>query len=439
MRCDLCTGDQKAAARLGKERQRQVINLKIQWMQEQDVARREELMNQMAVLLQGTLHLNEIVYSNQFVLFTANHLKEKDANFTTEESIDFILRCFVDGHVRGKGQPLTEAERLAYFQRLENEAFHCTHAGRRLQFFRSFMPGMASPDRLVFVDGQSLDYSDLNQVTVRSSWWSNMFFGTETDRDDYLQRLSQPFLNANNNLDFQPIFTETDGIIRQFLATSPQERNQLHQNDECLVPAAKSRQIFGDIKNPTRRGKKRPSVNDFRNWQEVQSFFKAFRSRCVVSGLNGRDFLMSLDRKIDATGRYNWTDVNPMLWSINAAKSSFRFAFESDADLQMWYDEHHEEYDDLVNQTLDACADNRNIEEIESALEEMKQTWVVVVEMRKYFCDLLEHYHFHANPRFYRHFNLRVLMIEMFNNLDRLNNNTSELQWLRVGQRWVSQ
>ena len=116
----------------------------------------------------------------------------------------------------------------------------------------------------------------------------------------------------------------------------------------------------------------------------MQSFFKAFRSRCAVSGLNGRDFTISLDRKIDTTGRYNWTDVNPMLWSINHAKSSFRFAFESDTDLQMWYDEHHDEYDDLVNQTLDACADNRNIEEIESALEEMRQTWVVVVEMRKY-------------------------------------------------------
>jgi hypothetical protein len=70
------------------------------------------------------------------------------------------------------------------------------------------MPDMASPDRLVFVDGQSLDYSDPNQVTVRSSWWSNRFFGTETDRDEYLQRLSQPYLNADNNLDFQGILAD---------------------------------------------------------------------------------------------------------------------------------------------------------------------------------------------------------------------------------------
>ena len=146
MRCDLCTEDQKAALGLGKERERQVINLKIQWTQEQDVVRREALMTQMTVLLQGTLNLVFIVYSNQFVIQTANNLKQCDDSFTTEESIDFILRCFVEG-----------------------------------------------------------------------------LFGAETDRDDYLQRLSQPYMNADNNLDFVPIFTEMNGIIRQFLATSPQK------------------------------------------------------------------------------------------------------------------------------------------------------------------------------------------------------------------------
>ena len=256
MRCDLCTGDQKAALKLGKERQRQVINLKIQRMREQDVARREELMTQMTLLLHDTLNLGFIVYSNQFLLFTAKHLKEKDDSFTTEESIDFVLRCFVEGHVRGRGQPLTAAQRQEYFQRLDTEAFHCTHTGRRLQFFRSFMPDMASPDRLVFVDGNSLDYSDENQVTVRSSWWSNMFFSSETNSDDYLQRLSRPYLDPNNNLVFQPIFTEMNGIIRQFLATSPQQRNQLHQNVASLVPVATVQQLFRHIKNPSRRGQK---------------------------------------------------------------------------------------------------------------------------------------------------------------------------------------
>jgi len=110
-RCDLCTGDQTAARKLGKQRQRQVINLKIQWTHEQNVARREELMTQMAALLQGTLDLDVIVYSNRFVLVTANGLKKANDSFTTEQSIDFILRCFVEGHVRGRGQPLTEAQR----------------------------------------------------------------------------------------------------------------------------------------------------------------------------------------------------------------------------------------------------------------------------------------------------------------------------------------
>ena len=175
---------------------------------DRDVARREELMTQMAPLLHGTLNLGEIVYSNQFVLNMAHNLIVNGASFTTEESIDFILRCFVEGFVRGKGQPLAAAQRQQYFQRLDTEDFNCTHTGRRLQFFRSFMPDMASPDRLVFVDGKSLDYSDENQVTVRSSWWANQFFRAETDRDDYLQRLSQPFLNANNNLDFDVILVK---------------------------------------------------------------------------------------------------------------------------------------------------------------------------------------------------------------------------------------
>ncbi len=68
---------------------------------------------------------------------------------------------------------------------------------------------MASPDRLV----NSLTYSDPNQVTVRSSWWCNSFFGAETKRNDYLQRLSREYLNAENNLVFDTIFTSMDGII----------------------------------------------------------------------------------------------------------------------------------------------------------------------------------------------------------------------------------
>ena len=104
MRCDWCTGDQTAAVGLGKECQRQVINLKIEWTVEQDAVRREDVMNQMTDLLPGTLNLGEIVHTNQFVLATGSNLQNNDNYFTTAESIDFILRYFVDGHVQEKGQ-----------------------------------------------------------------------------------------------------------------------------------------------------------------------------------------------------------------------------------------------------------------------------------------------------------------------------------------------
>ena len=67
-----------------------------------------------------------------------------------------------------------------------------------------------------------------------------------------------------------------DGIIRNLLAASPQERIQLHRNDACLVPIAKVKELFSSIKNPSRRGKKVPSVNDCLNLQEVQSVSKRF-------------------------------------------------------------------------------------------------------------------------------------------------------------------
>ena len=122
--CGAICVDYTAAIQLGKEGHRQFINLKGQLSHEQDVARHEVLMNQIAPLLQGTLNLGKIVYSNRFVLVTAESLKMADDSFTTEQSIDFILRCFVEGFVRGRGQPLTEAQRQEYFQSLDTEAFH---------------------------------------------------------------------------------------------------------------------------------------------------------------------------------------------------------------------------------------------------------------------------------------------------------------------------
>ena len=390
MQCNLCTADYAAYRSLGKARQRQVIKLKIQWTEELDAARRERLVDEMVSLLHGTQDLGRIVFTYQFVLVTAGTLRQSDASFTAEEATDFILRCFVEGHVQGKGQPLNACEREEYFKRLETEAFHCAHTGRRLQFFRSFMPDMASPDRLNFAQGKSLHYSDPFQVTVRSSWWANMFFGDHADRDDYLQRLCSAYMDDNRNLAFEETFSVTDEIIRQFLCTPLQERVHLNRKDICLVPPAKAQKIFDNIKYGWKRGQKKPSVSEFQDCQEVKNLFKAFGSRCVVSGLNGRDFTLSLDRKIDTTGRYNWTDVNPMLWSINHAKASFRFAFETESDFNLWYAEHHEEYDELVRKTLDACTCASTAKE---KRKEVQKTWVVVVEMRKFFVSLLRRYH----------------------------------------------
>ena len=67
-RCNLCSGDDAAAERLGKRRRRQVINLKILWTQETDAARREILLGQIANLLPGTHHLSLIVYTEHFIL-----------------------------------------------------------------------------------------------------------------------------------------------------------------------------------------------------------------------------------------------------------------------------------------------------------------------------------------------------------------------------------
>jgi hypothetical protein len=49
----LCTRDDTAAFKLGKQRQRQVINLKILLTKEKNAARQEDIMNKMTALLPG--------------------------------------------------------------------------------------------------------------------------------------------------------------------------------------------------------------------------------------------------------------------------------------------------------------------------------------------------------------------------------------------------
>jgi hypothetical protein len=150
---------------------------------------------------------------------------------------------------------------------------------------------MASPDRVVWKkEGskwKSLPYSHPDQVTVRSSWWANSFYNKEPFRDALHFRLNREYLNDNGELDFTAKFNDTNEVVKRFLVTLPTERINLNQNAHCLVANVKVQQMFHNIKGNangmchTTIGVLRPSVNDFSNWQELQSFFKAYHSRCV--------------------------------------------------------------------------------------------------------------------------------------------------------------
>ena len=164
-RCNFCLGDDTAALSLGKERLRQVLTLKMEWVVEDDQELRDELMTQMNALMVGTKNLDVVVSSLKFIHLVANNMQQRDQEFSLEEAIDCILRVYVDGRVHGKGMPLTVLERKAYFERIDSESFTCTFTGRRLQFFRSFMGDMASPDRVVW----KKEGSKWNIVTLTKS------------------------------------------------------------------------------------------------------------------------------------------------------------------------------------------------------------------------------------------------------------------------------
>jgi hypothetical protein len=46
-------------------------------------------------------------------------------------------------------------------------------------------------------------------------------------------------LDFNNNICFEGIFADMDGITKQFLAATIDERLHLLQNEDCLAPKAK--------------------------------------------------------------------------------------------------------------------------------------------------------------------------------------------------------
>ena len=69
-------------------RLREVLNLKMQWVEEDDQDVRLEL---------GTKNLDAVVSSLKFIHFTAKAICRRDPQFSLEEAIDFILRVYVEG------------------------------------------------------------------------------------------------------------------------------------------------------------------------------------------------------------------------------------------------------------------------------------------------------------------------------------------------------
>jgi hypothetical protein len=293
--------EQCAAARArGKIIERQIIKMKLEWVQERGNAeRRRELMVQMEGLKVGTQHLGSIISTKKFVTLTAGHVLSSNKHIivrrafgdadTSEQEVsvakEFLLQVFVEGKVRGRGRTLTCSELKSYYARLESEDFCCTHTGRSLHFFTSRMPDQASPDRL----RPELPYFHEDQVTVRSSLWANYFFGDVSQRDTYLLNLSRPYVNQEQKLDFTSIFSSMDGVVETFLATSPDRRADLQVNpDGKLCSVSESFVQHHNVK--------------FGGRHKLRCFFNAFHSRCIVSGLGGGVDTLSVDRKIDATG-----------------------------------------------------------------------------------------------------------------------------------------
>jgi hypothetical protein len=60
--------------------------------------------------------------------------------------------------------------------------------------------------------------------------------------------------------------------------------------------------------------------------------------------------------------------------------------------LQLWYDENLEDFEDLVDETVELELETNSKEEYSLPIE-IIETWVVVLEQRKYFMALLNHYY----------------------------------------------
>ena len=82
-------------------------------------------------------------------------------------------------------------------------------------------------------------------------------------------------------------------------STLPTERINLNQTDPCLVPDSKVKRCLkinikgnADGMCHTSRGVLKPV------WKELQSFFKGFHSKFVISGISGNKVVLSPDRNL---------------------------------------------------------------------------------------------------------------------------------------------
>jgi hypothetical protein len=62
-----------AARALGKQRLREVLNLKMQWAREDDQEVRAEKLARMNALMVGTQNLDVVVYSLKFIQILSSH------------------------------------------------------------------------------------------------------------------------------------------------------------------------------------------------------------------------------------------------------------------------------------------------------------------------------------------------------------------------------
>jgi hypothetical protein len=91
----------------------------------------------------------------------------------------------------------------------------------------------------------------------------------------------------------------------------------------------------------------------------------------------------------------------PMMWNLNAAKASCRHIYEKKQNFQLYYNENLHDFEDLVEETIELDFVNNPDEEYLLPIE-IIETWVVVLEQRKYFMALLNHYKSRNNPTFFK-------------------------------------